>query len=293
MRDRTLSLDRPIVVGVLNVTPDSFSDGGRYLDPDAAAAHARRLASEGADVVDLGAESTRPGAAPVSAEEEWARLAPVLDALGEFETPISVDTTKADVARRALEAGAAVINDVSGLRFDPAIASLAADAGAGLILMHMRGTPRTMQENTRYENLIGEVRDFLGGALETAVRRGCAPEQVVLDPGIGFGKSPEGNLALLARADELGVAGRPVLVGPSRKSFIGALLDLPVDERTEATVGACVMSLACGARLFRVHDVRAVRRALDLAEGIRRARREGDTEREPPAVGDRRAGMER
>lgn len=260
-------------MGILNVTPDSFSDGGRFLEAEAALERAWILAEEGADLLDVGGESTRPGAEPVSADEEWARIEPVLEGLAgaDFPLPISVDTTKAEVARRALERGAAVLNDVSGLRSEPELAAAAAGTGAGLVLMHMRGDPRTMQEDTAYDDLVGEVRSALRTSLEEAVGRGCDPSQVVLDPGIGFGKSAQGSLELLARVPELLALGRPVLVGPSRKSFLGKLSNLPVDERVEGTVAACVMALERGARLFRVHDVRAVRRALDVAEAIRRA----------------------
>lgn len=268
VRGRTLDLGRPLVMGVLNVTPDSFSDGGRFLDPEDALDRARAMAGAGADLVDVGGESTRPGARAVSAREEWERIEPVLEGLRELEVPISVDTTKSEVARRALDAGAAVLNDVSALRFDPSLAGLAADSGAGLVLMHMRGTPRTMQRDTEYQDLVGEVRAELAGALDRARAGGCAPEQVVLDPGIGFGKSAAGSRALLARAGAFRVDGRPVLVGPSRKSFIGETLGLPVEERLEATLAACVVALAAGASVFRVHDVRAARRALDMAAAL-------------------------
>ncbi|MFQ5679671.1 MAG: dihydropteroate synthase [Gemmatimonadota bacterium] len=269
-----LALQRPAVIGILNVTPDSFSDGGLHLEPGPAVERAWTLLEEGADVVDVGAESSRPGAAPVALEEEWSRLAPVLDGLRSFPLPLSVDTTKAEVARRALAGGVSAINDISGLRREPAIGELAAEAGAGLILMHMRGEPRTMQRDTRYDDLVGEVRSALAASLDEAVRRGCHPTQVVLDPGIGFGKSLEGNLELLARVGELGEIGRPILVGPSRKSFLGEILGLPRRERVEGTVAACVAALLGGARLFRVHDVGAVRRALEVAERCRRAGRE-------------------
>ena len=185
-----------------------------------------------------------------------------------MEAPLSVDTTKFEVARRALALGVAAINDISGLRADPRLAELAAKSGAGLVLMHMRSTPRTMQTDTRYDDLVGEVRQFLEGALNRATQVGCRPEQVVLDPGIGFGKSMEGNLELLARIDAFGALGRPILVGPSRKAFIGQLLDLPSDDRVEGTIGACVMALERGAHIFRVHDVREVRRALEVAYRI-------------------------
>lgn len=271
VRGGRLDTRRPLVMGILNVTPDSFYDGGEHLDPDAALGRIHRMAEEGADLVDVGGESTRPGAEPVSAEEEWRRVGPVLERSEGAPVPLSVDTTKAEVAARVLEAGAAVLNDVSGLRFAPTLADLAAEHGAGLVLMHMRGTPRTMQEDTEYSDLMGEVGDFLEAAMATAVERGCRREQIVVDPGIGFGKSAAGNLELLARLPELERLGRPVMVGPSRKSFIGDTLDLPVEERLEGTVAACVAALERGARVFRVHDVRAVRRALDLAEAVRRA----------------------
>lgn len=270
IRGRSLELDRPLVMGVLNVTPDSFSDGGRYLRPEDAIARAGRLAEEGADLLDVGGESTRPGAGAVSAAEEWDRIGPVLEALRGLDVPLSVDTTKAEVARRALGAGAAVLNDVSGLRSDPEIGDLAAESGAGLVLMHMRGTPRTMQEDTSYDDLVGSVLAALAEALERALERGCSAEQVVLDPGIGFGKDASGSRTLLARAGVFAVRGRPVLVGPSRKSFIGETLGLPVDERVEATVAACVVALAAGASVFRVHDVAAARRALDMAAALLR-----------------------
>ncbi len=268
IRGRTHSLDRPLLMGVLNVTPDSFSDGGRFLDPGDAVARGRAMVEAGADLVDVGGESTRPGACAVDASEEWERIGPVLRGLVELDVPLSVDTTKSTVARRALDAGAHVLNDVSALRFDPELARLAAESGAGLVLMHMRGTPRTMQEDTVYEDLIEQVRAELASALDRAVRYGCDPEQVVLDPGIGFGKSAAGSRRLLARAGDFGVQGRPVLVGPSRKSFIGETLGLPVGERLEATLAACVVALARGASVFRVHDVAEARRALDMAAAL-------------------------
>jgi dihydropteroate synthase len=272
LRDRVVSIDRPLVVGILNLTPDSFSDGGRYTNPEAAIARAFEMVDAGADIVDIGAESSRPGADPVPEEAEWSRLEPVLAELGTLEAPISVDTTKSFVARRALGLGAAVINDISGLRFEPELAELAAESGAGLVLMHMRGVPRTMQTDTHYDDLIGEVGGFLHTALTAAVDRGCLPEQIVLDPGIGFGKSLEGNLELLASLEALASLGRPILVGPSRKTFLGQILDLPPDERVEGTIAACIMALERGAHIFRVHDVRQVRRALDVAHRVREAK---------------------
>ncbi len=257
------------MAGILNVTPDSFFDGGRWSAPGDAIERAFAMSDEGADLIDIGAESTRPGAEPVPAEEEWARLEPVLKGLGDLPIPFSVDTTKLAVAERALGAGAAAINDVSGLRREPALADLAARTGAGLVLMHSRGTPRTMQADTRYADLVGEVRRELGRALALAVERGCAPDQVALDPGIGFGKSAEGSLELIARLRELVPPGRPIYIGPSRKSFLGVLFGLEPGERLEGTIAACVAALERGAHIFRVHDVRAVRRALDVAHAVR------------------------
>lgn len=276
VRGGSVRLDRPVVAGVVNVTPDSFSDGGRHLEPDRAEARARRLIEHGADVLDVGAESTRPGAEPVSAEEEWRRLAPALERVVELPVPISVDTRKSSTARRALDEGAAIVNDVSGLRDDPALAELAAERGCGLVLMHMRGTPRDMQDDTSYDDLVGEVLGRLRDAVARARSAGCSAEQLVVDPGIGFGKSARGSLCLLARAGAFERAGAPVMVGPSRKSFIGEELGLPLGERVEATVAACVVALERGARLFRVHDVRSARRALDMAAAIRDADPTGD-----------------
>jgi dihydropteroate synthase len=282
LRGARLSLDRPVILGILNVTPDSFSDGGQYVDPGAAIEQAHRMVSDGADLVDIGAESTRPGAPPVSVRAEWDRLEPVLERTAELSVPVSVDTTKAEIARRSLDCGAAAINDVSALRQDRGIADLVAASGAGLILMHMRGEPRTMQEDVEYEDLLGEITTALGAAIDTAVRRGCAATQLVVDPGLGFGKSVHGNLKLLARLGELATLGRPILVGPSRKSYLGALLNAPVEERIEGTLASCVVALERGARLFRVHDVRAARRALDVAHAIRSA--EDRTEESAPGA---------
>ncbi|MBT8462336.1 MAG: dihydropteroate synthase [Gemmatimonadetes bacterium] len=269
VRGFDVRVDRPVVVGVLNVTPDSFSDGGSYADTDEALARAEEMVRDGADLIDVGGESTRPGALAVHATEEWSRVGPVVEGLALRNIPVSIDTMKADVARRAIDSGAVVLNDVSGLRHDPVLADVAARAGAGLILMHMRGTPRTMQSDLAYDDLVGQVRDGLRQSLEVALGRGCSPEQIVLDPGIGFGKSAAGNLELIAGVGRLLELGRPVLVGPSRKSFIGEILNVPVEERLEGTIAACLSALERGARLFRVHDVRQVRRAVDLAWAIR------------------------
>jgi len=272
LRRGALGLDRPVVMGILNVTPDSFSDGGRFFDPRHAIEQARRMAGEGADLVDVGGESTRPGASAVSADEEAARVVPVLRAIREaLDLPVSVDTRKAAVAREALAAGADVVNDVSGLG-DAEMASVVAPSGAGLVLMHMRGTPATMQGLTDYGDVVDDVAAELGEALARADAAGIARERVVLDPGIGFAKTAEQNLELIASLDRIGARlGRPILLGASRKSFIGALLGgVPADARDAGTTGACVAGLARGARLFRVHDVRAARQALDVAWAILR-----------------------
>ncbi|HEX6039101.1 dihydropteroate synthase [Longimicrobium sp.] len=269
---RVLALDRPLVMGILNVTPDSFSDGGRFHALDAAVRRARQMADEGADLLDLGGESTRPGATPVSADEEAARVVPVLRALRDaLDLPLSVDTRKADVARAALDAGAHVVNDVSGLA-DPAMAGVVASTDAGLVLMHMRGTPDTMQSLTDYGDVVDDVAAELQPSLARADAAGIARDRVVLDPGIGFAKTGAQNLELIAGLGRLRARlGRPVLLGASRKAFIGALLGgIPAAERDAGTVGACVAGLARGARIFRVHDVRGARQALDVAWAVLR-----------------------
>ncbi len=267
---------RALVMGVLNVTPDSFSDGGRYHDaPDAALARAMAMAEEGADLVDVGGESTRPGSAPVPALEEIARVRPVLERLAaRCPLPVSIDTRKTEVARVALDLGAAIVNDVSGLRADPeggdgrARAELAARAGAGLVLMHMRGEPATMQADTRYDDVVGEVKGFLFDAARRAAEAGVPREAIALDPGVGFGKSAAHSLALLAGVDQLAAAGYPVLVGASRKSFFGKLFGLELDQRLEAGLAAAVVSVLRGARIVRTHDVRATARALRVTEAM-------------------------
>lgn len=257
---------RPAVMGVLNVTPDSFSDGGDFLEPAAAVAHAEQLAAEGADLIDIGGESTRPGAAPVSEEEELRRVLPVLEVLGERRlAPLSIDTCKAAVARAALEAGATFVNDVSALRADPDLASVVADSGAEVCLVHMKGEPRTMQENPRYEEVVADVRAFLEERLVFAVRAGIAEENVWLDPGIGFGKTLEHNLELLRRLDEIVSIGRPVVVGVSRKRFIGKLTGRAERDRLAGALAANVLAFERGATMFRVHDVAATRDALTVA----------------------------
>jgi dihydropteroate synthase len=259
---------RPSVLGVVNVTPDSFSDGGRFLAPDAAAAEARRLLDEGAALVDVGGESTRPGSEGVSAAEELRRVEPVLEALAGL--PVSIDTSKAAVARRALELGAVLVNDVTALRADPELAGVVADAGAYLCLVHMLGEPRTMQRSPRYDDVVSEVKRFLEERLAFAVAAGIAEERVCLDPGIGFGKTVAHNLELVARLGELAALGRPVLVGASRKRFLGRVLGDPKALTGPVSAGAAVAVLAYerGASLFRVHDVREHVEALTAARAL-------------------------
>jgi dihydropteroate synthase len=265
-------LERPerapfALMGVVNVTPDSFSDGGRFLEREAAVAHGLALAREGAALVDVGGESTRPGALPVSGEEELARVVPVVEGLlaAEVEAAVSVDTSKAVVAARALAAGASFINDVTALRGDPEMASVVAQSEADCCLMHMLGEPRTMQTNPRYEDVVSEVKAFLEERLSFAVAQGIVEERIVLDPGIGFGKTAEHNLELLRRLDELLELGRPLLVGTSRKSFIGKLTGRPVDQRLGGTIATNLLAFMHGARIFRVHDVAPVLDALSVA----------------------------
>jgi len=255
-------------MGIVNVTPDSFSDGGRYVDAAVAIDHGLALVAGGADVLDVGGESTRPGAAEVPARDEADRVLPVVAALAERGLTVSIDTSKAAVAARALDAGATIVNDVTALRGDPEIAPLCADRGAELILMHMQGTPRTMQENPTYDDVVTEVRDFLVERIERATAAGVAEERIWVDPGIGFGKTAEHNLELIERLGELGELGRPVVLGASRKSFIGKLTGREVGERIGGSLATAVLGLARGADVLRVHDVRETRDALIVAEAI-------------------------
>jgi dihydropteroate synthase len=273
-RGRTFDLEaRPLVMGVVNVTPDSFSDGGRFLDASLAVAHARRLLEDGADLLDLGAESTRPGAEPVPADEQWRRLGPVITELAaEGGACLSVDTASADVAERALEAGVQVVNDVTAFG-DPRMAGVVAAAGAGVVLMHMQGNPRTMQQAPRYGDVAAEVRAWLAERVASAVNAGIAADTIAVDPGIGFGKALEHNLQLIARLDEIAALGRPVLLGASRKSFLGRLLAAEVDERLEGSLAAAAVGVYAGADIVRTHDVSATVRAVVVAAALRAARR--------------------
>jgi dihydropteroate synthase len=249
------------VMGVVNVTPDSFSDGGLYLDHDAAVAHGRELAAQGADWLDIGGESTRPGADPVPEDEERRRVVPVLEDLAGL-VPLSIDTSKLGVARAALDAGATLVNDVTAFRAAPDLAALVAERGAQCILMHMLGEPRTMQVDPRYDDVVSDVKAFLEARLAFAVAEGIPEERVMLDPGIGFGKTIEHNLELIRRLEEIVALGRPVVIGTSRKSFLGRLTGREVDDREAATVASNVLAYERGARVFRVHDVGPVRDAL-------------------------------
>lgn len=266
----TLDLRYPCIMGVLNVTPDSFSDGGRFLAADAALEQALALVREGAAVVDIGGESTRPGSDPVGLDDELQRVVPVIEALAaRAGVPISVDTTKAEVARRALAAGARMVNDVSALRTDPAMAEVVAEAGSPVCLMHMQGQPKTMQDAPRYDDVVGEVIAFLEERMAFAVSQGVREEQVLLDPGIGFGKTIEHNLTLLRHLDRLVALGRPVVLGTSRKRFLGAILGAEPGERVVGTMATTVIGLLAGAHVFRVHDVKPNYEALRVALAVR------------------------
>src|SRR3954452_7281342 len=252
-------------MGIVNVTPDSFSDGGLFLDAGAAIAHGHELLAEGADILDIGGESTRPGAEPVDVEEEARRVVPVIEALSGAGKQISIDTTKSEVARRALAAGATVVNDVAALRFDPELAAVIADAGATCVLMHMLGEPRTMQDDPRYDEVVSDIKAFLEERLAYATSEGIREDRIWLDPGIGFGKTLAHNLELIDRLDEIVAIGRPVVFGASRKSFLGKLTSRQVDERLAATIAANIIAHERGARIFRVHDVAPTVDALKVA----------------------------
>jgi dihydropteroate synthase len=261
---------RPLVMGIVNVTPDSFSDGGQFATPENAVAHALRLVEEGADLLDIGGESTRPGAEPVSVDDELRRVVPVVQALaGRVTVPISVDTSKAAVARACLSTGAEVINDVTALAGDPDMVATAQDAGAGVILMHMQGTPRTMQQNPNYEDVVGDIKIFLDERLKAVTAAGLNRSQAVLDPGIGFGKTQAHNLELLARLDEFRSLGRPVCLGVSRKGGIGKILNRPVGERLFGSLAVLCHAMSRHAvQIIRVHDVAATRDVVRMWEAI-------------------------
>jgi len=270
--------ERTLIMGILNVTPDSFSDGGQFVSLDTALAHAEQMIAEGADIIDVGGESTRPGGEPVSVEEEIRRVVPVIEALSRrTDTPLSVDTTKSEVARVALDAGAAIVNDISALRFDFYIADVVARAGAGLVLMHSRGTPATMHRLAPVADIMYEVTHSLRASINMAERRGVKPESIVIDPGIGFGKSQDQNLELLAKLDQLiaSFPDYPLLIGTSRKSFIGRILadehgtPAPAEARLYGTLATITTSILHGAHIVRVHDVKATVETIRVAHSIR------------------------
>lgn len=269
-RGKTLALGTNThVMGILNVTPDSFSDGGRYLDVQQAVAHAETMIAEGATLIDVGGESSRPGASPVSVDEELARVVPVVCALADtVDVFISVDTYKAEVAQRALEAGAHIVNDITALSADPDMAAVVAEMEAGVVLMHMKGTPRTMQQAPEYEDVVSEVGTWLEKKIRNAEAQGIAAERIIIDPGIGFGKTTEHNLQLLKRLSEFQALNRPLLIGTSRKSFIGNILDVPMTESVEGTAATVCWAIAHGADIVRVHDVKANVRAAQMTDAL-------------------------
>jgi dihydropteroate synthase len=270
LRSGSLALgERTVIMGVLNVTPDSFSDGGRFHNFDAAVAHGEKMAEEGADIIDVGGESTRPGSDPVPLDEEAERVLPVIECLAKnLSTPISIDTCKAETARRAIEAGAGIINDVSAFRFDEEMISVARESGCPVILMHMRMTPKDMQREPRYDALMPEVISFLGERIDHAVAGGIDPGQIVVDPGIGFGKTVDHNLEIIRELGRLQALGRPILIGPSRKSTIGAVLDAEVSDRMEGTAAAVAVAIANNAHIVRVHDVSEMARVAKMTDAI-------------------------
>ncbi len=270
LRGKSFSLDladRVHVMGVINVTPDSFSDGGLYLQPTEALRHALALVKDGADIIDIGGQSSRPGSNPVTEDEELKRVLPVVEMLAEeWSGPISIDTSSARVARETLAAGAGIVNDITAFSGDPEIAGVTAGHGAACILMHMQGTPATMQKDPSYGDVMGEICGALAEAVETARNAGLGDDQIAVDPGIGFGKTTEHNLAILKHLPELAVLGKPIVIGTSRKGFIGNVLDLPVEERLEGTIATAAYAVAQGARIVRVHDVKPIVRAVRMVE---------------------------
>jgi dihydropteroate synthase len=262
---------RTYIMGVLNVTPDSFSDGGRHFSLEDALRSALEMEGEGADIIDIGGQSTRPGAKKIGAKEELDRVIPVIRGLKrKLKVPMSIDTTRASVAGEALKAGAFMINDISALRFDRGIAKVAAKFNVPIVLMHMQGTPRTMQKDPKYHDLMGEILEYLQEGVRIAVKAGVKEDKIIIDPGIGFGKTVGHNLKIIKRLSELKCLGRPIMIGPSRKSFIGKTLDLPVEERLEGTAAAVAASIASGADIVRVHDVLAMKRTALMTDAILR-----------------------
>jgi dihydropteroate synthase len=277
-RDRRLTFDNcPLIMGILNVTPDSFADGGRYNAQDMPSERGLQILAEGADILDVGGESTRPGADPVDADEEIRRVAPVIERVcrEQPDAIVSIDTTKAAVAEAAIAAGASIINDVSALTHDPEMMDVAVQSGAGVVLMHMQGSPRTMQTEPGYDNVAAEISDYLGQRVDELVAAGLDAERLVVDPGIGFGKNVEHNLALLASLRQMSVRDRPVVVGLSRKSFLGLLTDRPVDQRMAGSLAALCFCVLNGAHVMRVHDVRESIDAVRVLQALAQATQTG------------------
>jgi dihydropteroate synthase len=264
---------RTIIMGIVNVTPDSFSDGGQFFETDVAMEHGKQLVRDGADIIDIGGESTRPGSLAVTLEEELDRVIPVIKGIaGEVSVPISIDTCKPEVARAALDAGASIINDVSAGRFDPKIVDIASESEVPLILMHMQGIPKNMQKNPIYDDMMRDIQNFLNGRIEFATSRGVARDMIIIDPGIGFGKTLEHNYEIVRNLDSLKSLKLPILVGPSRKSFIGNTLDLPTTQRLEGTLAVVTMCIMKGADIVRVHDVKEAALAVRMTDAIYRKR---------------------
>jgi len=266
-----LQQDRTLIMGALNVTPDSFSDGGLYFSKGSATKRAEEMIEEGVDIIDVGGESTRPGADPVPKEEEEHRVLPVLQEIStRFNIPVSIDTYKADIARKALSSGAKIVNDISGLTFDPEMVNVVADSDAYIVIMHIKGTPKNMQKYPNYEDLIEELVAFFQQQIDYAVKNGIHRKKIILDPGIGFGKKLNDNFVIIHSLDRIANLGFPVLVGPSRKSFIGLTLNLPPVERVEGTAAAVTASILKGAKIVRVHDVKEMKRVSIIADAIKR-----------------------
>lgn len=260
---------RTLIMGIMNVTPDSFSDGGQFYDSIEAIKHGIKMVSEGADILDIGGESTRPGSEAVSQEDELNRVIPVIEGLAkEVDVPISIDTCKSEVARSAIKAGAVIVNDISAMRFDPKMADVAAENKTPVILMHMQGSPKNMQKNPVYENVMGEIAQFLKERVDYARSKGILKDRIIVDPGIGFGKTLEHNFQIIRNLKELKELGQPILMGTSRKSFIGNTLDLDVKERLEGTLATVTMSIMNGADIVRVHDVLQSKRAAQMTDAI-------------------------
>ncbi|MDI7259507.1 MAG: dihydropteroate synthase [Thermodesulfobacteriota bacterium] len=273
LRKQTFTLGkRTLLMGVLNITPDSFSDGGLYFDKEKAIAHGVRMAEEGADIIDIGGESTRPGSKPLEMEEELRRIIPVIESLTkEVDVPISIDTYKSAVAQRAIEAGAEMINDISGLHFDPDLALIAVREDIPIVLMHIRGTPETMQKDVYYESLFSEIIQYLKESIQRAESVGVNPEQVIIDPGIGFGKTLEDNLLIIKNLSEFRVLGKPILLGTSRKTFIGKILNADPGQRLEGTLSSIAIAVLNGAHIIRCHDVLQAKKTIAVADAIRLA----------------------